>query len=169
MADKPICCPKSQDAGCSYRFAYSFNDTPPVEDANGAMLPTSLCTYDRTSYSFMGTWGKILIDAYKNWQIKTGEINSVTYALKKDDTFPSGTTIELNNISLTFGETGGPDFQAAIEDPYSMKKKAVRGGSWKDPVRYIQGATRTYEYQNESHSYIGFRCVRSYAGSDRRK
>ena len=60
-------------------------------------------------------------------------------------------------------------YRAAIEDPYSMKKKAVRGGSWKDPVRYIQGATRTYEYQNESRSYIGFRCVRSYAGANRRK
>ena len=60
-------------------------------------------------------------------------------------------------------------YRAALEDPYSMKKKAVRGGSWKDPVRYIQGATRTYEYQNESRSYIGFRCVRSYAGANRRK
>ncbi len=60
-------------------------------------------------------------------------------------------------------------YRAAIEDPYSMKKKAVRGGSWKDPVKYIQGATRAYEYQNESRSYIGFRCVRSYAGSNRRR
>ena len=64
-----------------------------------------------------------------------------------------------------------PDLQyrAAKEDPYSMKKKAIRGGSWKDPVKYIQGATRSYEYQNESRSYIGFRCVRSYAGSDIRR
>lgn len=60
-------------------------------------------------------------------------------------------------------------YRAALEDPYNMKKKAVRGGSWKDPVRYIQGATRTYEYQNESRSYIGFRCVRSYAGSNQRR
>lgn len=60
-------------------------------------------------------------------------------------------------------------YRAALEDPYSLKKKTVRGGSWKDPVRYIQGATRTSEYQNESRSYIGFRCVRSYAGQNRRK
>lgn len=60
-------------------------------------------------------------------------------------------------------------YRAALEDPYNMKKKTVRGGSWKDPVRYIQGATRTYEYQNESRSYIGFRCVRSYAGSNQRR
>lgn len=64
-----------------------------------------------------------------------------------------------------------PDLQyrAAKEDPYSMKKKTVRGGSWKDPVKYIQGATRSYEYQNESRSYIGFRCVRSYIGTNRKR
>ncbi|MBR5476250.1 MAG: SUMF1/EgtB/PvdO family nonheme iron enzyme [Bacteroidaceae bacterium] len=64
-----------------------------------------------------------------------------------------------------------PDLQyrATKEDPYSMKKKAVRGGSWKDPAKYIQGATRTYEYQNESRSYIGFRCVRSYTGTSRQR
>ncbi len=64
-----------------------------------------------------------------------------------------------------------PDLQyrAAKEDPYKMKKKTIRGGSWKDPVKYIQGATRSYEYQNESRSYIGFRCVRSYAGNDSRR
>lgn len=64
-----------------------------------------------------------------------------------------------------------PDLQyrAAKEDPYSMKKKTIRGGSWKDPVKYIQGATRSYEYQNESRSYIGFRCVRSYTGTSRKK
>ncbi|MBR5335668.1 MAG: SUMF1/EgtB/PvdO family nonheme iron enzyme [Bacteroidaceae bacterium] len=63
-----------------------------------------------------------------------------------------------------------PDLQyrAAKEDPYSMKKKTVRGGSWKDPVRFIQGATRAYEYQNESRSYVGFRCVRSYSGVTRK-
>jgi hypothetical protein len=41
--------------------------------------------------------------------------------------------------------------------------------SWKDPVKYIQGATRAFEYQNESRSYIGFRCVRSYSGPSGRK
>ena len=60
-------------------------------------------------------------------------------------------------------------YRAAKEDPYYMKKKTVRGGSWKDPVKFIQGATRTSEYQNESRSYIGFRCVRSYAGTERKR
>jgi gliding motility-associated lipoprotein GldK len=59
-------------------------------------------------------------------------------------------------------------YNAAKEDPYYMKKKTVRGGSWKDPERFIQSVSRTYEYQNETRSYIGFRCVRSYVGTARK-
>ena len=56
-------------------------------------------------------------------------------------------------------------YNAAIEDPYSMKRKAVRGGSWKDPERFIESSWRAYEYQNEQRSYIGFRCVRTQVGT----
>ena len=54
-------------------------------------------------------------------------------------------------------------YDAAKEDPYVLKRKSVRGGSWKDPVSYIRSAWRTWEYQNQPRSYIGFRCVRSKA------
>jgi len=57
------------------------------------------------------------------------------------------------------------DYKAAKEDPYRLKKKSVRGGSWKDPESYIRSAWRTWEYQNQPRSYIGFRCVRSLASS----
>lgn len=52
-------------------------------------------------------------------------------------------------------------YNAAIEDPYRLKKKSVRGGSWKDPESMIRSAWRSYEYQNQPRSFIGFRCVRS--------
>lgn len=52
-------------------------------------------------------------------------------------------------------------YNAAKEDPYRLKKKSVRGGSWKDPESMIRSAWRAYEYQNQPRSYIGFRCVRS--------
>lgn len=52
-------------------------------------------------------------------------------------------------------------YNAAIEDPYYMKRKTVRGGSWKDPEKFIESSWRTYEYQNEQRSFIGFRCVRT--------
>ncbi len=54
-------------------------------------------------------------------------------------------------------------YAAAAEDPYVLKRKSVRGGSWKDPLSFIRSAWRTYEYQNYPRSFIGFRCVRSKA------
>lgn len=56
-------------------------------------------------------------------------------------------------------------YDAAKEDPYILKRKSVRGGSWKDPQSYIRSAWRTWEYQNQPRSFVGFRCVRSKASS----
>ena len=56
-------------------------------------------------------------------------------------------------------------YNAAKEDPYRLKKKSVRGGSWKDPESFIRAAWRTWEYQNQPRCYIGFRCVRSLAST----
>ena len=60
-------------------------------------------------------------------------------------------------------------YNAALEDPYRLKKKSVRGGSWKDPESYIRAAWRSNEYQNQPRSYIGFRCVRSLANTTSEK
>ena len=60
-------------------------------------------------------------------------------------------------------------YNAAKEDPYRMKKKSVRGGSWKDPESYIRSAWRSSEFQNQPRSYIGFRCVRSLANTTSEK
>ena len=55
-------------------------------------------------------------------------------------------------------------YNAAKEDPYRMKRKIVRGGSWKDVSHYVRSDLRMWEYQNEQRSYIGFRCVRTQVG-----
>ena len=54
-----------------------------------------------------------------------------------------------------------PDIRwnAKDTDPPRMKRKVIRGGSWKDVGIYLQTSARTYEYQDTSKSYIGFRCV----------
>lgn len=52
-------------------------------------------------------------------------------------------------------------YQASQEDPKDVKKKVVRGGSWKDIQKFIRSNTRSYEYQNVGRSYIGFRCARN--------
>jgi formylglycine-generating enzyme required for sulfatase activity len=56
-------------------------------------------------------------------------------------------------------------YMAHKSDPAIKKRKVVKGGSWKDVSYYLQCGVRTYEYQNEARSYIGFRCVRSYMGN----
>jgi sulfatase modifying factor 1 len=54
-----------------------------------------------------------------------------------------------------------PDIRwnAKDTDPPRMKRKVIRGGSWKDVGIYLQTSARTYEYQDTSKSYIGFRTV----------
>ncbi|MCW3806772.1 SUMF1/EgtB/PvdO family nonheme iron enzyme [Plebeiibacterium marinum] len=56
-------------------------------------------------------------------------------------------------------------YNALPDDPHVMKRKVIRGGSWKDIGFYLQCGTRTYEYQDSAKSYIGFRCVRDYIGN----
>ena len=53
-----------------------------------------------------------------------------------------------------------PDYRynAAKEDPYRMKRKIVRGGSWKDVSNFVRSDIRMWEYQNErGRSCIRFR------------
>lgn len=55
-------------------------------------------------------------------------------------------------------------YDAKDDDPPVLKRKVIRGGSWKDVGYYLQNGTRTYEYQDTAKCYIGFRCVMTYLG-----
>jgi gliding motility-associated lipoprotein GldK len=50
-------------------------------------------------------------------------------------------------------------WNAKDDDPPLMKRKIIRGGSWKDVGYFLQTGTSTYEYQDSTKSYIGFRTV----------
>ena len=50
-------------------------------------------------------------------------------------------------------------YNAKDSDPPRMKRKVLRGGSWKDVGYFLQTGTRSYEYQDTAKSYIGFRTV----------
>jgi len=60
-----------------------------------------------------------------------------------------------------------PDYKynAKPNDPPALKRKVVRGGSWKDIGYFLQVGVRTYEYQDSAKTNVGFRCVRTYTGS----
>jgi gliding motility-associated lipoprotein GldK len=45
-------------------------------------------------------------------------------------------------------------------------RKVGRGGSWKDIAYFLQVSSRDYEYRDSARSYIGFRTVQDYMGTD---
>ena len=58
-------------------------------------------------------------------------------------------------------------YNAKDTDPAIMKRKVVRGGSWKDIAYYLEVSTRSYEYQDTAKCYIGFRCIQPYLGRNK--
>jgi sulfatase modifying factor 1 len=68
--------------------------------------------------------------------------------------------------SNLFSHDLNPDYQydAKEDEPETLKRKTIRGGSWKDIGYFINCGSRAYEYQDSSNSYTGFRCVMSYIG-----
>jgi sulfatase modifying factor 1 len=55
-------------------------------------------------------------------------------------------------------------YDAAEDADRTLKRKSVRGGSWKDVSFSIQTGTRQWEFQDTTKSYIGFRCVLTFLG-----
>ena len=50
-------------------------------------------------------------------------------------------------------------YDAKETDANVLKRKSIRGGSWKDIAYFIQTSIRSFEYQDTAKSYIGFRCA----------
>jgi len=59
-------------------------------------------------------------------------------------------------------------YNASEDDHSVLKRKSIRGGSWKDIAYFIQTSTRTFEYQDTAKSYIGFRCAVDFLGRDKK-
>jgi gliding motility-associated lipoprotein GldK len=76
------------------------------------------------------------------------------------------TSNAFDESAYNFAHDLNPDYlyDAKDEDPEILKRKVIRGGSWKDVGYYLQTGTRTYEYQDTAKCYIGFRCVMTYLG-----
>ena len=55
-------------------------------------------------------------------------------------------------------------YDAKDSDPETMKRKVIRGGSWKDIGYFLQNGTRNYEYQDTAKAYVGFRSVMTFLG-----
>jgi formylglycine-generating enzyme len=66
-------------------------------------------------------------------------------------------------VANAYGSTAdmSPELRLKVSDtdPQYLKRKSVRGGSWKDVQYYLQVSTRDYEYMDTAKSYIGFRSI----------
>ncbi|MEY2970656.1 MAG: hypothetical protein RLZZ599_1029 [Bacteroidota bacterium] len=68
---------------------------------------------------------------------------------------------DLNGERQVYIKERGED---AANTPISEKRKVIRGGSWKDIGYFIECGARTFEYQDTSKCYVGFRTVQTYIG-----
>ena len=46
-------------------------------------------------------------------------------------------------------------------------RKIIRGGSWKDVAYFLEVGSRDWEYGDTARSYIGFRTVQDYLGTNK--
>ena len=79
------------------------------------------------------------------------------------------TSNAYDEAAYNFTHDNSSDYtdETKTDEPIALKRKVLRGGSWKDVSYFLQTGTRTYEYQDTAKCYIGFRCVVSYIGRDK--
>lgn len=78
----------------------------------------------------------------------------------------SGNVSEWVNSSYDAGSYEFMSSMSPVVNDDNNMRKGVRGGSWKDISYFLQVGTRDYEYADSARSYIGFRTVQSYMGTD---
>lgn len=80
----------------------------------------------------------------------------------------TSTVFDETSTSYSHDMNSDNSYMSEESDQDVLKRKVVRGGSWKDISYFIQTSTRTYEYDDVSASYIGFRCVMDFLGRDKK-
>ena len=101
-------------------------------------------------------------------------VDQALYTVEADAYEPNG--YNLYNMSGNVAEWVDSSYEPeAYEFTITMNpninksdnnKKVIRGGSWKDVKYFLQVSSRDYEYADQARSYIGFRTVHDYLGSD---
>jgi len=107
---------------------------------DGGKTTVKVATYDPNGYGLYDMAGNVA-----EWTISAYDESAYNF---------------MHDLNPNFEQNALPD------DPPAMKRKVIRGGSWKDIAYFIQVGTRTFEYQDTSKSYVGFRCVRSTFGDE---
>lgn len=123
------------EKGCYYA---NFKPQQGNYTKDGSLIPTKVASFPANEYGLYDMAGNV------------SEWTSTTWSASAYE--------EMNDVNPEY------KYRTYSNEPYLTKRKVVRGGSWKDAAPFVQVNFRTYEYQNETRSYIGFRCVRSQIG-----
>ncbi len=76
----------------------------------------------------------------------------------------TSTAFAENSYSFIHDENPDYRYDADENDPPALKRKVIRGGSWKDISYYIQTGSRHWEFQDTAKCYVGFRCCMTFLG-----
>ena len=105
---------------------------------DGYFLPASVGTYDPNDYGLYDMAGNV-----SEWTDDTYDETTSSFALDMNPSYK---------------------YEAREGDLKIMRRKVIKGGSWKDVGAYLQCGMRDFEYQDVCRPSIGFRCVRTHIG-----
>jgi gliding motility-associated lipoprotein GldK len=128
----------TNDAGC---FLANFKPRRGNYTADGGIRTVKVASYNPNNFGLYDMSGNVA-----EWTDNAYDETAFSFA---------------HDLNLDF------KYDADDSDPEILKRKAIRGGSWKDISHYIQVGTRDYEFQDTAKSYIGFRNVISFLGRDK--
>ncbi len=105
---------------------------------DGYLLPATVGTYDPNDYGLYDMAGNV-----SEWTDDTYDETTSSFALDMNPSYK---------------------YEAREGDLKIMRRKVIKGGSWKDVGAYLQCGMRDFEYQDVCRPSIGFRCVRTHIG-----
>ncbi|MGL4994306.1 MAG: SUMF1/EgtB/PvdO family nonheme iron enzyme [Bacteroidales bacterium] len=141
---------KNKDAN----YAWGTND---LEDAKGCLpanFQPGLGNFSKDGFVISSSVGSFKANELGIYDL-AGNVAEWTSTAYSEEGISDGSAINPDN-----------NFVALTSDPYFLKRKVVRGGSFRDAPQFVRTDIRGHEYQNQPRAYIGFRCVRTKLGDN---
>lgn len=101
-------------------------------------------------------------------------VDGALYTVEAKSYEPNG--YKLYNMAGNVAEWTNDSYDAAAYEftstlspsvnNYKNERKVIRGGSWKDVSYFLKVSARDFEYADTARSYIGFRTVQNYMGTE---
>lgn len=77
-----------------------------------------------------------------------------------EDSYDESASTFLHDLSPAY------PYRSREDDPAHLKRKVIKGGSWKDTQDFLRNDRSAYEYQDSARSYIGFRSISRVLGAN---